>query len=627
MSRTSDSDSEGELQPCMREIYTLNDLFQAFAIDYRSSVRSHLPSIEARTTLSTWTDDTSNNIVRRSVFNLYKRLFMKISTLVCGEAGDASLFAVAKRIVEQSKGNDEKEAVNKEKDKYQKALVELLSKVKSKTIPYRTLRAVLVSTGTRKEVKRVVVDNSTLKWSSDGFSSGRKDLRLLQAGFVLTSTQRTLVRFKPSNVDIAIRNILSARNVSFVSWGTIKLKYNGVLYEFPRVTRKVIKKDIYLNYRDNSDIAPHRQLKRTNFFKLVSLLTHSEAKVRTAVDYVTGILVNDTYAILNRITALFSTDVSERQTLEVELKIAETWLKYGISYHIGDSSTCAAHVIAIGLAPIKGNKSSVENDVSSKCSSSYNSECEDTELLESDDDGTNLQESEDDNIEMQEIGASNQENLTNGDVEMREINTEINNEPDCSLPIKDAIASCGSCKHLFYVMDHLKKLVKKSQEKATDSALRALRNCKKKVKLFMGHKIRVRNQQLAIEKILEDMKKELIDTGTFSTCLITLDFKMKFDAKYFRELTLMFYGKRGMSWHDAMIQYYTLEVIDGVPQPFLQKIYMDHIICNENKQDKAAVFSILEAIIMSRLYIQLFALQIECDLTYFISGLQDNYLS
>ncbi len=67
------------------------------------------------------------------------------------------------------------------------------------------------------------------------------------------------------------------------------------------------------------------------------------------------------------------------------------------------------------------------------------------------------------------------------------------------------------------------------------------------------------------------MKNELLDTGTCSTCLITLDFKMKFDAKYFRELTLIFYGKRGMSWHSAMIQYYTLEVINGVPHPFFAK--------------------------------------------------------
>ena len=65
--------------------------------------------------------------------------------------------------------------------------------------------------------------------------------------------------------------------------------------------------------------------------------------------------------------------------------------------------------------------------------------------------------------------------------------------------------------------------------------------------------------------------------------LVTLYFKMMFDEKYFRELTLMFYGKGGMSWHGAMIQYFTLEITDVLPTPFLHKICMYHIICNENK--------------------------------------------
>ncbi len=102
MSTTSDSDTEGEIEACMREIYNLNDLFRAFSIDYKSSVRNHLPPFEERTNISTWTDGTTNNKVRRSVFNLYKVLLNQICMLVCREAAEASLFAVAKHIVEES---------------------------------------------------------------------------------------------------------------------------------------------------------------------------------------------------------------------------------------------------------------------------------------------------------------------------------------------------------------------------------------------------------------------------------------------------------------------------------------------------------------------------------------------
>ena len=383
----SDCDSEDAVHCCMREISNLGDVFNAFAIGYKSSIRHNLASFENRANLSTWANETTNKKVRQSVFNLYKEVLKKISILVCGEeAAEASLLAVAKDIIDKSEDQYEKDALNTTKKKYQHVLVEFLSKVKKNTIAHRTVRAILVSTGTRKEISSIIAADSNLKFSHRSFTNGRKDLRNLQSGGLLTSTDRTLDRFDPANIDIAIKNILSTRNVSFVSWGTIKIKHNGVLYEFPRVTRKVIKKDIFLNYRENSGIARHRQLKRTSFFKLISLLTHSEAKVRTAVDYVTGLLVNDTFAMLNRIAAIFCTDLTERQTLEVELKVAETWLKYGINDHLSDSSNCVAHIISNGLASPISNKSSAECDEFSDCSSNY-SECED-ELHESDDHDT-----------------------------------------------------------------------------------------------------------------------------------------------------------------------------------------------------------------------------------------------
>lgn len=50
-----------------------------------------------------------------------------------------------------------------------------------------------------------------------------------------------------------------------------------------------------------------------------------------------------------------------------------------------------------------------------------------------------------------------------------------------------------------------------------------------------------------------------------------------------------------MSWHGAKFQYYSL---DGNNLLILEKYYMDHIIDNENKQEKLAVFALLEAVIV-----------------------------
>lgn len=112
----------------------------------------------------------------------------------------------------------------------------------------------------------------------------------------------------------------------------------------------------------------------------------------------------------------------------------------------------------------------------------------------------------------------------------------------------------------------------------------------------MGHRLRMVNQQVAIEKTLDSMRQNFLHGIT--ECVITIDYKMKLDPIYYREKTVDHFGKRGMSWHGAMLQYYTMEEMDGNRTPQLTKYYMDHVIDNGNKQDKLAVFSLLEAVIM-----------------------------
>jgi len=78
--------------------------------------------------------------------------------------------------------------------------------------------------------------------------------------------------------------------------------------------------------------------------------------------------------------------------------------------------------------------------------------------------------------------------------------------------------------------------------------------------------------------------------------VVTLDYKMKLDPLYSREKTVDHYGKRGMSWHGSMIQYYTMGNFEENTAPFLNKLFLDHIVDNENKKDKLVVISILEIV-------------------------------
>lgn len=129
-----------------------------------------------------------------------------------------------------------------------------------------------------------------------------------------------------------------------------------------------------------------------------------------------------------------------------------------------------------------------------------------------------------------------------------------------------------------------------------DSAVRTLRGAQEKAILFMGHRLRVINQQVAIEQTLDSIRQHFLNGIT--ECFVTIDYKMKLDPIYYREKTVDHYGKRGMSLHGAMLQYNTIEETDGNLTPKLGKYYMGHVIDNENKQDKLAIFSLLEAVIM-----------------------------
>jgi hypothetical protein len=76
---------------------------------------------------------------------------------------------------------------------------------------------------------------------------------------------------------------------------------------------------------------------------------------------------------------------------------------------------------------------------------------------------------------------------------------------------------------------------------------------------------------------------------------------MKLEPMYFREKTVDHYGKRGISWHGALIQYFVFDDgIDSNQHPFAldQRLYFDHISKNDSKQDREAVISMLEAVLM-----------------------------
>lgn len=108
-----------------------------------------------------------------------------------------------------------------------------------------------------------------------------------------------------------------------------------------------------------------------------------------------------------------------------------------------------------------------------------------------------------------------------------------------------------------------------------------------KIELFDGHRLRVTNQQRALDAILNRMSERAAHLEGLDEALVVIDFKLKAEPIYFREKTLEHYGKREMSWHGAMVRFWAADEDGAAPSE--QKIYFNHISSSDNKQDKEAV--------------------------------------
>ena len=83
-----------------------------------------------------------------------------------------------------------------------------------------------------------------------------------------------------------------------------------------------------------------------------------------------------------------------------------------------------------------------------------------------------------------------------------------------ALPCK---VMCSACKFPSYVFDLLRKEIKEAPDTAGggdgDEALQVLDHAYEKTRIFQGHRMRVVNQQQAIDRHHKDMEKECVRLG------------------------------------------------------------------------------------------------------------------
>ena len=151
---------------------------------------------------------------------------------------------------------------------------------------------------------------------------------------------------------------------------------------------------------------------------------------------------------------------------------------------------------------------------------------------------------------------------------------------------ENSVHSCSDCQIPFKFFHDMKLFVHENHHVLLD-------DCRSKVLLFMGHILRVTNQRLAISNELEALQTKTL------VVYIVIDYKMKMLPVYFREKMLEHYGKKGMSWHGAML-YMKQTCEDDDDREKLADLlttYYDHISDGDSKQDWVAVVSICEAIL------------------------------
>lgn len=100
------------------------------------------------------------------------------------------------------------------------------------------------------------------------------------------------------------------------------------------------------------------QLSRASFYRIVSALIAGGSRLRRAVDYVTGFLVNDCFAVIQQVVNSLNLHGDVRSDIEKDMEIARADLKYGFDWKTRDpTSNCVLHSCLQGL---DGSSSSID---------------------------------------------------------------------------------------------------------------------------------------------------------------------------------------------------------------------------------------------------------------------------
>ena len=215
------------------------------------------------------------------------------------------------------------------------------------SIQRRVIRAVLVKSISKTSILREFstyfnhprIDAGTI------YSQAKADYDTMEKGCIVSKAEYSRKRVSDDIVEEAVEYILHKDNIATVSWGNsdcVLSKDETVV--LPQITRRASRKILWERYRDHHLETGDEYLKRTSFYLILKMLTRSDQKILSSIDYVQSLLVTDTIENLQNMLDDIVEDSDEMDVLADYLSSLTIFLKYGYPHHTNImNDDCTTH--------------------------------------------------------------------------------------------------------------------------------------------------------------------------------------------------------------------------------------------------------------------------------------------
>lgn len=404
----------------------------------------------------------------------------------------------------------------------------------------RVLRALLSELAPYRRIEELykLVPGFTL--SRQSFCTGIADFSRLANGEQLGSKPGFIPRqrFSPDAVEEMLTILLVSRHATvYESWGARRVKIDKAVLTLPLIVRKLSVKEIYDNYV--STIGSSKAFGRSSIYRLARALT-----VRS----------DDQGGTAERSTSVLPTNQLHRS-----------------------SSEMARTLVDEPFALVKRILESMEGSEEKRM--------------------RQLQELE--SVQMYlKLGFESQVAAELESTDASRCCLHVFDYGLVSSAEESARSFCPGCTKLLVFFHNVRAIVERNSSAnptQASSAMTVLADCEKKARHFMGHQLRVINQQQAVATIVNKMKEQCVVRANSTEALIVMDFNMSLGPAQVSQT------QRGVSWHCAMIQYFKAESDDGGVNRYAvdHRLYVDHLSqSSSGRPDRDEVLSLIEAVLI-----------------------------